>query len=83
MRAASVGAGIVALAAGLLVGSSACSLDCLRKVNAVDDGTYEIVESEDRPELLGAVVEIRDELVEISFTDVDGNDWVVSYTVVD
>lgn len=49
----------------------------------IEPGTYEIVENLSRPELVGGLVEITTDRVEVSFTDADGQDWVVDYTVED
>lgn len=76
-RAATVGAGVAALAAGLMVGTSACLCD----IDPIEKGVYEIVESPDRVELVGAIVEIGEDTVEISFTDAEGNDWLIRYAI--
>ena len=75
-RGAIVFAGLAALTAGLLVGATACCSNTEPIVN----GTFEIIDAE-REELLGATVEIRDDVVEISFTDLEGTDWVVRYAI--
>lgn len=75
-RVALIGAGLAALVAGLFVGTTGCC-----DVEPIVDATYEIAVSPERPELVGATVEIYDDSVEISFPDADGNTWVVSYAV--
>lgn len=77
-RAAIVGAGLLAVSAGLLVGTVACS-NCY--LDPIEGGSYEIVESPERPELVGAIVEIGEDTVEISFTDAEGTDWITSYAI--
>ena len=76
-RAATVGVGVAALAAGLMVGTTACFCD----VDPIQNGIYEIVESADRPQLVGAIVEVGEDTVAISFTDTEGNDWLVRYAI--
>lgn len=77
-RVVLIGAGLAALVAGLLVGATACS-NC--ELYPVEGGVYEIAESPDRPELVGAIVDIGEETVEIDFTDAQGNDWSVTYAI--
>jgi hypothetical protein len=82
-RAALVGLGLVAMTAGLAVGSMGCGL-CIRDcpyVEPVQPGVFEIVESPERPELVGGVVDASDDGVEISFMDAEGNPWVISYSI--
>lgn len=76
-RVVLVGAGLASLVVGLLVGTTACFCD----LEQVDGGVYEIVASPDRIELVGAIVEVGEDTVEISFTDAEGNDWVVRYAI--
>ncbi|HVH99997.1 MAG TPA: hypothetical protein VM869_14875 [Enhygromyxa sp.] len=76
-RVVLVGAGLAALVAGLLVGTTACMCD----LDPIENGVYEIVASPDRVELVGAIVEVGEDTVEISFTDADGNDWRVRYAI--
>jgi hypothetical protein len=77
-RVAVVAAGLAALVAGLFVGATGCC-----DPEPIAGGTYEIVTSEYRPELVGAVVEVGEDVVAISYTDLDGNAWVVSYAITD
>jgi hypothetical protein len=75
-RIALIGAGLVSLVAGLFVGTTACC-----EIEPIEDATYEIVESPERPELVGATVEIHDDIIEFSFADADANSWVVRYAI--
>jgi hypothetical protein len=75
-RVALIGAGLAAVVAGLVVGTTGCC-----DVEPIADTTYEIVVSPKRPELIGATVEIHDDVVEIFFTDAETNMWVVRYTI--
>ena len=77
-RVAVVAAGLAALVAGLFVGATGG-----RDPEPIASGTYEIVTSEYRPELVRAVVEVGEDVVEISYNDLDGNAWVVSYAITD
>lgn len=79
-RAASVVLGLAAMGAGLFAGTAACSLNCWR-TDSIANGNYEIVDSPERPELVGATLTIADESVEIAFADAEGNDWTVRYAV--
>ena len=76
-RVVLVGAGLAALVAGLLVGTTACMCD----LDPIENGVYEIVESPERPELVGAIVELGEHTVAISFTDADDNVWLVRYAI--
>ncbi|PRQ08372.1 hypothetical protein [Enhygromyxa salina] len=75
-RVALVGAGLAAVVAGMFVGTTGCC-----DVEPIADASYEIVESPNRPELVGATVEIHDDVVEIFFADVDSDMWIVRYAV--
>jgi hypothetical protein len=77
-RATIVGAGLLALSAGLLLGTVACT-HCY--LEPIEGGRYEIVASPERPELVGVIVEIGEDTVEIDFTDTQGNDWAVTYAI--
>jgi hypothetical protein len=73
--------GVGGLGAGLLVGLSGCGL-CMGPCpqTAIEPGTFTVIISDDRPELVGAMVEITHTQVELSFTDAQGHDWVIDYT---
>lgn len=76
--------GVGALCAGLTIGASGCSFLCrCDDPVPIELGTYEIVESLERPELVGGVVEVAADRVDVSFTDAQGQDWTIAYTVVD
>ena len=82
-RAALVGLGVLAMTAGLAVGSMGCGL-CIRDcpyLEPVQPGVSEIVASPERPELVGGVVDASEDGVEISFTDAEGNSWVIDYSI--
>jgi hypothetical protein len=71
--------GVVALTAGMLVGNLACHrCECPPVFDPVP-GTYQVVESPDRPELLGTFVEIDASTLAISYTDAEGDEWLVQY----
>ncbi|MBZ5713835.1 hypothetical protein [Nannocystis pusilla] len=75
--------GVAALLAGMAVGTSACG-PCIHPCPSalpLERGSFTIVESPSRPELVGSLVEITDEKVELRFTDAEGHDWVVDYTI--
>ena len=75
--------GVAALVAGMAVGTLGCGL-CIRPCPSpppLEPGSFTILESPDRPELVGGLVEITDERIEISFADAEGHDWVVDYTI--
>jgi hypothetical protein len=83
-RAVTVSLGLVAMTAGLALGSLGCSMWCrCPPPETVQSGEYEIVDSPARPELVGAMVHVSDGGVEISFTDDEGNSWVVDYSAQD
>ncbi len=79
-----VGASLLALLAGITLGSTGCALCNCRNVEVlpIGVGVYEIREST-QPELVGGIVEVVDDAVELSITDGEGNDHVISYAVVD
>jgi hypothetical protein len=80
-RAALVGLGLAAMMVGLALGSSGCHrCECVTP-EPTEPGLYEITRSPDRPELVGGMVDATDEGVEISFTDGDGNSWVIDYSI--
>jgi hypothetical protein len=79
-RAALVGLGLVAMLAGVALGSSGCCREC-PELDPVEPGMFEIVGSPLRPELIGGVVDASDDAVVISFDDADGNAWVVEYSI--
>lgn len=85
-RAALVGLGLVAMCAGLALGTVGCHRCVCPEVDPIEPGLFEIIESPDegpdRPELIGGVVDVSEESVEISFTDAEGNTWVIDYTVI-
>lgn len=75
--------GVAALYAGMVVGASGCGL-CIRPCPSgppLEPGMYEIVVSPDRPELVGSLVDIADDRLEIRFADAEGNEWVVDYAI--
>ncbi|MDC0674239.1 hypothetical protein [Nannocystis radixulma] len=81
-RALVFGLGVAALFAGMAVGASGCGI-CTRPCPGsmpLDRGMYSIIESPDRPELVGGQVEITDDAFVIAFADADGHEWVVDYT---
>jgi hypothetical protein len=79
-RAALVSLGLVAMSAGLALGSTACFCDC-PDLDPVRPGVFEVVESPVRPELVGAIVDATGEIVTVSFTDAEGNSWVIDYSI--
>jgi hypothetical protein len=82
-RAALVGLGLLAMTAGLAVGSMGCGVllcDC-PELEPVQPGVFEVVDSPERPELVGAVIDAADDGVQISFTDAEGNSWVIDYSI--
>jgi hypothetical protein len=81
-RAVLVGLGLVAMCAGLALGTVGCHRCVCLEVDPIEPGLFEIVESLERPELVGGVVDVSEESVEISFTDAEGNTWVIDYTVI-
>lgn len=77
------GLGVAALFAGMAVGASGCGL-CIRPCpgqEPLEPGMYSIIDSPDRPELVGSKVEITDDALVIVFTDADEHEWVVDYTI--
>jgi hypothetical protein len=80
-RAVTVLLGLAAMTAGLMLGSLGCGMWCrCPPPETVQSGEYEIVESSERPELVGAMVQVSDGGVEISFTDGQGKSWVIDYS---
>jgi hypothetical protein len=80
-RAAVVGLGLVAMCAGLALGSVGCDR-CCPEIEPLQPGVFEIWSSPYRPELVGGLVDVSDEGVEISFTDAEGNAWVIDYAII-
>lgn len=79
-----VALGVAALLAGMAVGAPGCG-PCIRPCPEPpprEAGSYVIVESPDRPELVGGSVEITDDRIELRFADADEYDWVVEYAIV-
>lgn len=73
--------GAAALVAGMAVGTLGCG-PCIRpcpKATPIELGAYEVLESPDRPELVGALVEFTAARIEISYADAEGHEWVVDY----
>lgn len=79
-RAALVGLGLMAMTAGLALGSAGCGWRCRCPEIELEPGVFEIVESPDRPELVGGMVHAFSS-VEISFTDAEGDSWVIDYSI--
>lgn len=81
-RCARVGAGMLALAAGLVLGSGGCGWRCrCPEIEALVGGVFEIVASPDRPALIGGTVEAVDDTVTVEYVDEDGVEWTVVYDV--
>ncbi|MEZ4428330.1 MAG: hypothetical protein R3A51_11655 [Nannocystaceae bacterium] len=78
-RIAVVALGLVALAAGVIVGASGCSdCGCTREAAI---GRDVVTDSEQRPELIGAELEATEETIEIRYTLADASQWQVIYAV--
>ncbi|MCA9718279.1 MAG: hypothetical protein H6713_26805 [Myxococcales bacterium] len=75
--------GVLALVAGVLVGASGCGFWCgCPELTPLEPGTFQIVASERRPELVGGLLEASpEEGVEVSYTLEDGSSWVVQYAI--
>ncbi|MEZ4451969.1 MAG: hypothetical protein R3B09_21075 [Nannocystaceae bacterium] len=76
-----VALGVVALGLGLVVGAPGCILCQCPDVDPFEPGTFEIVESPERPELVGGILAASDDGVEISYSLEDGSEWVVTYAI--
>jgi hypothetical protein len=74
--------GVAALFTGMAVGTAGCGL-CIPPCPSPPSpaGSFTIIDSFVRPELVGGLVEITDERIEIHFADAEGHDWVVEYTI--
>ncbi len=73
--------GALAVVAGMVVGATGCvgALRC-PDVDPIEAGRFEIIESPQRPELVGGMVVADVETgLEISYTLDDGTSWVVDY----
>jgi hypothetical protein len=85
-RAGLVLVGTLFVVLGALLGSSGCGA-LLCQCGSLDPflpGTFVIVNSPDRAELIGGVVHADEQTgVEISFTRDDGSTWVITYDVAD
>ena len=79
------GLGGLALIGGLTLGSMGCSICNCNQIEAdiepIRLGAYEIVQSPARAELVGGMVEVESQRVEISITNAEGEDWVIDYIV--
>jgi hypothetical protein len=82
-RAGLLGLGLVAMTVGLALGLVVVPSGCCGcgKVEPFEPGLFEITGMPYRPELVGGMVDASNAGVEISFTDADGNSWVIDYSI--
>jgi hypothetical protein len=69
---------VLALVAG--VGAGACgSFWGCPELEPFEPAVYEVDRSEERPELVGAIIDATQDDTTISYSLDDGSDWVVTY----
>lgn len=78
-RVSVAGLSLLALVLGLALGSTACCGDPPEPIDIVP-GTYVIVRSEMRPELLAGLVDVQLDGVIITYT-YEGIDWTIEYMI--